>query len=64
MPFVDFTLLRHTRASWWVQAGVPLAKVAKWMGHSINICARHYAGLQPGYDTDCERAPGIVAYRR
>lgn len=58
MPRVAFNLLRHTRASWWVQAGVPLAKVAMWMGHSVEICTRYYAGLQTGYDPDCERLPG------
>lgn len=54
---VDFHLLRHTRASWWVQNKVPLAKVAKWMGHSIEVCIDHYAGLELGYDPDCELAP-------
>lgn len=57
MEHVTFTLLRHTRASWWVQAGVPLAKVAAWLGHSVEVCVRFYAGLQSGYDPDCERLP-------
>ena len=54
---VAFSLvtLRHTRASWWVQGGVPIAKVAAWCGHSVEVCVRYYAGLAPGYDADAER---------
>lgn len=48
-------LCRHTRASWWVAAGVPLAKVARWLGHSVFVCARYYAGLADNYDPDVER---------
>lgn len=51
---VTLTLCRHTRASWWVQAGVPLAKVAKWLGHSVAVCALHYAGLADTYDPAVE----------
>lgn len=54
---VTWNTLRHTRASWWVQAGVPLAKVAKWLGNSLAVCERYYAGLRDGYDPDCERIP-------
>lgn len=54
---VTWNTLRHTRASWWVQAGVPLAKVSKWLGNSIEVCERYYAGLRDGYDPDCERVP-------
>jgi integrase len=52
---VTLTLCRHTRASWWVQAGVPLAKVAKWLGHSVAVCAHHYAGLADDYDPAAEQ---------
>lgn len=52
-----YNVLRHTRASWWIQAGVPPAKVALWMGHSVEVCLRHYAGLLQGYDPDAERMP-------
>lgn len=54
---VTWNTLRHTRASWWVQAGVPMAKVAFWLGNSLGVCERYYAGLRDGYDPDCERAP-------
>lgn len=57
LEWVTFHVLRHTRASWWVQAGVPIAKVAHWLGHSLEVCERHYAGLREGYDPDCERMP-------
>ena len=56
---VRFSLVtcRHTRASWWIQATppVPIAKIAKWCGHSVETCLRYYAGLAPGYDADAER---------
>lgn len=57
VPEARLVVLRHTRASWWVQAGVPIAKVAFWLGHSPEVCARFYAGLLQGYDEDCERVP-------
>lgn len=57
LEWVTFHALRHTRASWWVQAGVPLAKVAFWLGNSLDVCERYYAGLRDGYDPDCERMP-------
>lgn len=53
---VTLQLLRHTRASWWLQAGAPLVKVAAWLGHSPEVCARHYAGLVQGWDPDADRA--------
>jgi integrase len=56
IPDAKLVVLRHTRASWWVQAGVPIAKVSFWLGHSPEICSRFYAGLLQGYDPDCERA--------
>jgi len=49
-----FHLTRHTRASTWLQAGVSLAKVAKWLGDDPETIARFYGGLVEGYDADCE----------
>lgn len=52
-----YMLLRHSRASWWAQAGVSLTKIASWLGHSTLVCERFYLGLRSGYDGDCERTP-------
>jgi integrase len=52
---VTFITLRHTYASWLIQGGVSIAKVARWMGHSVTICWKHYAGLIPGGDRDVEK---------
>lgn len=52
---VTLTLCRHSRASWWVQAGVPLAVVAKQLGHSVAVCVTYYAGLVDAYDPVVER---------
>lgn len=49
--------LRHTRASWWAQAGTPIVKIASWLGHTVEVCERFYAALREGYDPDCERMP-------
>ena len=45
----DFTPhdLRHTAASRWVMAGVPLAAVAKYLGHSGASMVMRYAHLVP-----------------
>lgn len=55
---VTFTVLRHTRASWWLQADPPVSiyNVAAWMGHQVRVTELHYAGLLP-YDPSCERMP-------
>lgn len=52
----DWHTLRHTYASWHIQAGVSVAKVAAWLGNSVEICMRHYASVLPGGDEECERA--------
>jgi len=49
-------LLRHTFASRLVQAGVPLAKVSAWLGHSSIQTTMIYAHLAPGHDSDIEHA--------
>jgi integrase len=48
-------LLRHTRASWWLQANVPLVKVARWLGSGPDVIAAHYTGLLVGFDEDADR---------
>lgn len=40
--------LRHTAASWWVQAGVPIFEVMKLLGHSKIESSMIYAHLAPG----------------
>lgn len=46
----DFTFhdLRHTAASRWVMCNVPLAAVAKYLGHSGIQMVMRYSHLQPG----------------
>ena len=45
---VVFHTLRHTFASWLVQAGEPLYTVAKLMGHSTIAMTERYSHLAPG----------------
>ena len=46
LPKADpFQRLRRTFGSILVQQGVSIFKVARWMGHSVRVCERHYAGL-------------------
>lgn len=52
---VTMTLLRHTRASWWIQGGVPIAVVAKALGHSVATCLHYYGGLDDAYSPVFER---------
>ena len=44
---VVFHTLRHTYASWLVQAGVPLYTVQRLMGHKSIIMTQRYAHLAP-----------------
>lgn len=44
-----FHLLRHTAASWMVQAGVPLYEVQTILGHSSPALTQRYAHLAPGF---------------
>lgn len=44
----NFTLLRHTFASWLTMKGVSLHKISKFLGHSsVSTTEKHYAGLVP-----------------
>lgn len=47
--------LRHTCASWLVQAGVPLHTVSEVLGHSSMAMTRRYAHLAPQHLTDAIR---------
>ncbi len=42
-----FHTLRHTFASWAIQAGIPLAEVQQYLGHSSDHLTRRYAHLAP-----------------
>jgi len=48
-------LFRHTFASRAVQAGVPIYKVSKWLGHASVKTTEIYAHLAEGYDPDIEK---------
>ncbi len=42
--------LRHTAASWMVQAGISLKEVADFLGHSdTRMVEKHYSHLSPDY---------------
>ena len=42
-----FHTLRHTFASWLIQAGVPIAEVQQYLGHQSDHMTRRYAHLAP-----------------
>lgn len=44
-----FYTLRHTAASNWLRAGVPMKYIAEQMGNSLAICERHYAHIAPDH---------------
>ena len=49
---VTFHTLRHTFASWLIQAGVPLIKVQQYLGHASDHMTRRYAHLAPATAED------------
>lgn len=56
-PPAHFHSLRHTYASLLVMAAVPLAVVAKNLGHAdMQMCERHSAHLAPPYVAETNRA--------
>jgi len=56
-PEVTPHILRHTCATWLVQAGVPFPKVARWLGHTKTTHTETvYAQHAPGYLDDARSA--------
>ena len=54
---VGFHILRHTHASHLAMRGVPLAVIAKQLGHAdTRMTERHYAHLAPNYIAETIRA--------
>jgi integrase len=49
LDFIRFHDLRHTAASWMVQAGVDLYRVAKILGHRSVEVTQRYSHLEPGH---------------
>jgi integrase len=50
LPLVTPYMLRHTSAVWLAEAGVPMAEIAQYMGHtSPNVTYRTYARFSPDY---------------
>lgn len=56
-PKACLNLLRHTRASWWVQTGNSLELVSQWLGNSPEVAGRYYAGLRTGWNEAADRLP-------
>lgn len=54
-------VLRHTGGVWMAQAGVPLEKIAEYMGHSsIDTTRKHYARFHPAFLRDAAEATQIM----
>jgi integrase len=45
----SFRDLRHTAASNWVRAGIPIKYVADQLGHGVLVCERYYAHITPDH---------------
>ncbi|MCC7046737.1 MAG: site-specific integrase [Alphaproteobacteria bacterium] len=58
LPGVRFHDLRHTAASWMIQAGVPLDVVQKILGHSDIKLTQRYAHRAPGAPREAVEAIG------
>jgi integrase len=49
-PAANFHMLRHTHASYLAMAGVPMAVIARQLGHAdTRMTEKHYAHLAPNY---------------
>ena len=56
-PPVNFHILRHTHASHLAMNGVPIAVIAKQLGHAdTRMTEKHYAHLAPSYVAQTIRA--------
>ena len=56
-PAINFHILRHCVGSWLAMRGVPMAVIARQLGHADQRMAeRHYAHLAPSYVADIIRA--------
>lgn len=56
-PAISFHVLRHTHGSLLAMQGVPLAVIAKQLGHAdTRMTERHYAHLAPSYVAETIRA--------
>jgi integrase len=56
VPAVGFHVLRHTHVSMLAMRGVPMAVIARQLGHSdTRMTERHYAHLAPNYVSDTIR---------
>lgn len=42
--------LRHTAISRWIEAGIPVAQVAKWAGNSAEVIWKHYCNTTQDYE--------------
>ncbi|MGC2779895.1 MAG: site-specific integrase, partial [Bradyrhizobium sp.] len=57
VPAVNFHILRHTHASYLAMAGVPMAVIARQLGHAdTRMTDKHYAHLAPSYVAQTIRA--------
>jgi integrase len=57
VPAIGFHVLRHTHASILAMQAVPMAVIARQLGHSdTRMTERHYAHLAPNYVADTIRA--------
>ena len=42
--------LRHTAISRWIEAGIPVAQVAKWAGNTAEVIWKHYCNTTQDYE--------------
>ena len=56
VPAIGFHVLRHTHGSLLAMRGVPMAVIARQLGHAdTRITEKHYAHLAPNYVADTIR---------